>query len=162
MQLFYIKDRLKQYLKENKISVYRLEQSCGFSKSYLHNLGFKIPIDKINRICEALPRLNREWLIFGRGEMINPNVETFVVDEPLFLDRSSAPVLSKSINSFHVCIRLEGFFNADVNASSENEAILAVKRLMYKISPKKLQEYIGLHETDIKTEILNKNETSSE
>jgi len=159
--------RLKQYLDETGITIRRLERACGFNNAYFRTMKFCLPADRINRVCAALPRLNREWLISGNGNMINTETNVSSIEEPVFLDniperKFPNPVINNDVKSFHVKIQLEGIFEADVLAMSENDAILSVRRMMYKMPSIKLCKHIGLHETDIKTEILNKNETSSE
>ena len=71
MELYQIKDRLLKYLETRHMSVYRLEKTCGFSKSYFKNMDFNVPETKLDVILQALPDLNREWLLNGTGEMTN-------------------------------------------------------------------------------------------
>lgn len=151
----FVGDRLKQYLNENNISIYRLEHACGLSNGYFRNVGFNLPVDKIDLICKVLPRLNRKWLITGKGEMINSNVEVFAVEEPIaFVDETPKsppqPVIDNTVKDYQVEIHFEGVFKADVRAISENEAVLSVKQAAYKMPLGKLAKQIGLHDTDIK------------
>lgn len=90
--------------------------------------------------------------------MINTETSVSSIEEPVFLGnipkhRLLAPFINNDAKSFHVKIQLEGVFEADVLAVSENDAILSVKRMMYKMPSIKLCKHIGLHETDVKTEI---------
>ena len=90
--------------------------------------------------------------------MINTETNVSSIEEPIFLDiiperKFPAPIVNNDVKSFHVKIQLEGVFEADVLAMSENDAILSVKRMMYKMPSIKLCKHIGLHETDVKTEI---------
>lgn len=67
----FIKDRIKQYLKFKRISQSEFSASIGVSNAYIPSIRRGIQPDKIARIQVAYPDLNIEWLITGRGEMLN-------------------------------------------------------------------------------------------
>ncbi len=51
------------------MSVNRLERIAGLTKRYLNNVHYLVPMDKVQMILDALPDLNRDWLLEGKGEM---------------------------------------------------------------------------------------------
>ena len=167
----FIGDRLQQYLKENEISIYRLERSCKFANGYFKNVKFCLPIDRINCICRVLPRLNRKWLLSGEGEMLNPEIDRFSVDEPIG-PHSIIPLTKDTVDrlceafpqinreclvsgngeilnpSFRIAVHLEGVFVSDIQAPSQEEAILKTKDMISNMSPEELLQHIELKETN--------------
>lgn len=66
-----IKERLYNYISHKKMRNSEFERLAGLSNGYLNNLKHTPGIDKIENILRAFPDLNREWLLTGRGNMIN-------------------------------------------------------------------------------------------
>jgi len=67
--------RLHQFVKSRSISYKKFGDSVGFksgalSKIFNDNMGFGV--EKLINIFHRYPEANSEWLMFGRGEMINP------------------------------------------------------------------------------------------
>lgn len=44
---------------------------CGLSNGYFKNTKGKISVEKLEKILNAFPDVNREWLISGTGDMYN-------------------------------------------------------------------------------------------
>lgn len=66
--------RIKQYIDFKGISIAAFERSIGMSNaSFGKSLknGGSIGCDKIEKILNVYPDLNLEWLITGKGEMLN-------------------------------------------------------------------------------------------
>lgn len=67
-------DRLYQYLECNSISAYAFEHACGLSNGYLGK-QFKgkgtVGSAVLVKIKKHYPELNVQWLITGKGNMIN-------------------------------------------------------------------------------------------
>lgn len=85
MTRYQIKDNLLVYLNSIELSINKLEQLCGFSSRYLSHANFNVPADKLDRILRALPGLNREWLLSGKGEMMN-NYPTTTYEKTVSFD----------------------------------------------------------------------------
>lgn len=66
-----MKERLKEYLKISRITQREFCDAIGVVHSYLSSVNKDIPNRKILKIKELYPDLNIEWLVTGRGEMIN-------------------------------------------------------------------------------------------
>lgn len=74
-----VRDRILYYVDVLNVSKSKFEREAGLSNSYLNNLKDDIvPKPRIiERILDAYPNLNREWLMTGKGEMekpLNPEV----------------------------------------------------------------------------------------
>lgn len=66
-----VKERLIIYLKHKKIGQNRFEAIAGIANGYISHLGNSPGIDKLTKILNAAPDLNRTWLLAGTGEMLN-------------------------------------------------------------------------------------------
>lgn len=63
------RDRINELLKELHISRAEFERICGLSNGYTRNLGKTPGAEKLEQILKAFPRINRNWLLTGEGEM---------------------------------------------------------------------------------------------
>lgn len=66
-----VKERIKLFLQHLKIGQNNFEAKVGWSNGYINNTK-NISADKLNQVVNEYPQLNIEWLITGKGEMINP------------------------------------------------------------------------------------------
>ncbi len=66
-----MKKRLVQFAtKYLEISVHRFEKTCGLSNSYCNNSNV-IGSNAKKKIMDAYPGLNIDWVITGKGQMLN-------------------------------------------------------------------------------------------
>ena len=72
-----VKQRLIRYLAFKNIPNAKFEKVCGLCNGYVSGIRRSIGPDKLKSITEKYPDLNREWLLFGEGEMLNPGYTTF-------------------------------------------------------------------------------------
>ncbi len=70
-----VKDRLKAYIKSQGLKTRSFEISIGASNGYVNGLVNTIGPKYLNKILEIYPNLNREWLLFGEGNMLLSDVE---------------------------------------------------------------------------------------
>ena len=66
-----IKERIKKFIQHNNLAVSRFEEMCGLSNGYIASMRRGFGQDKLNNVLNAFPDLNREWLLYGEGEMLN-------------------------------------------------------------------------------------------
>lgn len=66
-----MKERLKEYLKISRITQREFCDTIGVVHSYLSSINKDIPNRKLLKIKEIYPDLNIEWLVTGRGNMLN-------------------------------------------------------------------------------------------
>lgn len=64
-----VKDRLLRFLQEEKISNSEFSRRMGLSPAYVGAMRKSMPEEKVSRLMELYPRLNRDWLLYGEGEM---------------------------------------------------------------------------------------------
>lgn len=65
-----VKDRLLRYISEKNMTVRDFERSVALSNGYVSSIRKSIGHDKLESITEKYPDLNRDWLLFGEGEML--------------------------------------------------------------------------------------------
>lgn len=64
-----VKDRLLQFLKAEKISKAEFARRMGVSVAYVSAMRKSLPEEKVIHMSEIFPTLNRNWLLYGEGEM---------------------------------------------------------------------------------------------
>lgn len=65
-----IKGRLISYLELKGISKAEFGRRIGVSGAYITSMRKSIQPDKLKLISEEFPDLNRDWLLYGEGEML--------------------------------------------------------------------------------------------
>lgn len=65
-----VKERLVAFLKFRNIPHSRFEKKCGLCNGYVNSIRKGIGVEKLDTILRAYPELNRNWLLFGEGEML--------------------------------------------------------------------------------------------
>ena len=66
-----IKERTLEFIKYKEISVKEFEIRCGMSNGYVSSMRKGFGADKLGNVLSAFPELNREWLLYGEGEMLS-------------------------------------------------------------------------------------------
>lgn len=65
-----VKDRTIEFVKFKGITMKTFELRCGLSTGYVTSMRKGFGADKLNNVLTAFPELNRDWLLYGEGEMI--------------------------------------------------------------------------------------------
>lgn len=71
-----LKDRVYFFIESQKISKSEFERRCGLSNGYVNAMREGFGTKKLEQVLRAFPQLNREWLLFGEGEMISDPPQT--------------------------------------------------------------------------------------
>ena len=66
-----IKERTLEFIKYKNISVKEFETRCGLSNGYVTAMRKGYGADKLSNVLTAYPELNRDWLLYNEGEMLN-------------------------------------------------------------------------------------------
>lgn len=64
-----VKDRLLRFLQAEKISNSEFSRQMGLSPAYVGAMRKSMPEEKVARLMELYPNLNRDWLLYGEGDM---------------------------------------------------------------------------------------------
>jgi len=67
-----IQDRIRQFIEYKGISIREFERVCGLGNAFVRNIKKTISVDKVERILQAYPEINRDWLLAGKGGMLSP------------------------------------------------------------------------------------------
>lgn len=67
-----VKKRIYAFIESKGIPVKRFEELCGLSNGYISSMRKGFGKDKLNNVLKMFPELNRDWLIYGEGEMLKP------------------------------------------------------------------------------------------
>lgn len=74
-----MKERLLKFLEYLGIGQLKFEMKTGLSRGFVNKVADNITLKSVNKICEAYPQLNRNWLLTGEGSMLNNESATDVV-----------------------------------------------------------------------------------
>lgn len=90
-----VKQRIIKFIKYKNLTQREFERICLLGNGYITNIRKSFGAEKLQNITLQFPELNREWLLYGEGEMIKSEVvseENNVEDAVIvpFIDRSSA------------------------------------------------------------------------
>lgn len=66
-----LKNRTIQFLEHLGIGQKAFEKKVGISNGYVNNMGESIGSKILNKINNTYPELNTDWLLTGKGEMLN-------------------------------------------------------------------------------------------
>jgi len=91
--------RIKQYIDFKKLTIRTFEKTTGMSNgsfsSQLKN-NKTIGVDKLENILRTYPEINPQWLLTGKGNMINslfPNEKNTPKATTLVQERESEPII---------------------------------------------------------------------
>jgi len=65
-----IKERVLAYIRHRGITIKKFEESCGLSSGYISSMRHGFGRNKLSNVLSTYPDLNREWLLYGEGEML--------------------------------------------------------------------------------------------
>jgi len=65
-----IKERILIFVDYKKISVSQFEKASNLSNGYISNMRKNFSAEKLSYVLKAFPDLNRDWLIYGEGDML--------------------------------------------------------------------------------------------
>lgn len=65
-----IKNRTKEFIEHKGLTVSGFEEMCNLSNGYVSSMRKGYGREKLNNVLNAFPDLNRDWLLYGEGDMI--------------------------------------------------------------------------------------------
>lgn len=107
-----VKDRTLEFIKFKGLTMKAFEQRCDLSTGYVTSMRKGYGSEKLNNVLTAFPELNREWLLYGEGDMLSstssaqpqPSVknERVVDDEAYKVPLVPISALGGSLNDFNL------------------------------------------------------------
>lgn len=65
-----IKNRTKKFIEYKGLTVSGFEELCDLSNGYISSMRKGYGREKLNNVLNTFPDLNRDWLLYGEGDMI--------------------------------------------------------------------------------------------
>lgn len=127
-----VKERLLSFVKYNGMSNLAFEKACGLSNGYLRNFKGNLGNDKLASILAAFPDLNKDWLLYGEGSMLNTPEQDTPVPEQTAPSGSLLDYLQKKIAELEG--KIEKLNDEKAELLQEN-AILKYENMM--LTPRK-------------------------
>lgn len=88
-----VKDRLNEYIKVKNITVREFERGANLSNGYVSSIRRGIGRDSLDKILEQYTDLNRDWLLYGEGKMLNQDQSNANAEEILPAGWMNVPVV---------------------------------------------------------------------
>lgn len=95
------KERIIQFCKYKGIPVKQFEQKCGMSNGYVSSMRRSLGLDKLSNVLSAFPEIDRDWLLYGEGEMIKTSADTQVNQDPFAL-KTDAGKTTRSVPLYEI------------------------------------------------------------
>lgn len=86
-----VKERLQEFLKEEGISASEFSRRMDLSPAYLASMRKSMPEEKVEKLIRIFPQLNRDWLLYGEGEMYREIKDAGI--NPRHLHRHLVPLI---------------------------------------------------------------------
>lgn len=65
-----VKDRILEFIGSKNIPIKQFEERCSLSNGYVSSMRKGFGVGKLENVLSEFPELNREWILFGEGEML--------------------------------------------------------------------------------------------
>lgn len=69
-----VKDRLLEFIRYLDIPILVFEKNCSMSNGYVSSIRKGLGHKKLQEVLNRYPQLNKEWLLEGKGKMLNDSV----------------------------------------------------------------------------------------
>lgn len=106
-----VKERLQLFLKEERISASEFARKMDLSPTYLASMRKSMPEEKVERLVTLFPQINRDWLLYGEGEMYRDMGNTEI--DPHRLHRHMVPLLPTQAKAGSFDMYAEGVTEGD-------------------------------------------------
>ena len=90
------KERTLRFITHKGLSVKKFEEMCGLSNGYLNSMKSGYGNNKLSQVLRAFPELNRDWLVYGEGEMLVQEQNEMSLSQPAEA-RGEAPLTESAL-----------------------------------------------------------------
>lgn len=70
-----VKSRLLELLRKKRMTQTEFARRLGVSPTYIGAMRRSLPDDRMRKLMQIFPDLNRDWLLYGEGDMLLPACE---------------------------------------------------------------------------------------
>ena len=102
-----VKERLQQFLKAEGISGSEFSRKMDLSPAYVASMRKGMPMDKVEKLIQLYPQLNRDWLLYGEGKMYREELEDKGIDLHR-LDRQLVPLVPTQAEAGSLSLYADG------------------------------------------------------
>lgn len=99
-----IKSRTYLFVNHKGLTIKKFEELCGLSSGYVSSMRKGFGRGKLNNVLTVFPDLNREWLLYGEGEMLVSETPT---EEKIEEIPNVAPAVAGCVDCRILQVRLE-------------------------------------------------------
>jgi SOS-response transcriptional repressor LexA len=87
-----VKERLLDFINYKQITNKLFELTAGLSNGYINNFDGNFRTKTLEKVLTAYPELNRNWLLYGEGEMLVADTTPRIVDAAIISDNEEVEV----------------------------------------------------------------------
>ena len=91
-----INERIYAFIDFKDISIKKFEELCDLSNGYISSMRKGFGRDKLNNVLTIFPDLNRDWLLYGEGDMLKSN--NTIINSPVGNNSTQIAGNSNNIN----------------------------------------------------------------
>lgn len=84
-----IKERTIEFIRHKGIKMKTFEERCGLSTGYVTSMRSGYGSEKLKNVLSAFPELNRDWLLYGEGNMLSEEMP----------DQGSAAIVNNQVGN---------------------------------------------------------------
>ena len=117
-----IKDRLTKFLEYKGFGQLKFEQGAGLGRGFVNKVGFNINAKSLEKIANAYPDLNIDWLRTGHGNMLVGDSEETLYNEP-----NNEREETRQVNNPSMAAKLVYLLPIAAQGGSLNDFVLSVK-----------------------------------
>ena len=99
-----IKSRTYLFVNHKGLTMKKFEELCGLSSGYVSSMRKGFGRGKLDNVLTAFPDLNREWLLYGEGEMLVSETPT---EEKIEEISPAIPAVNECLDCRILQVRLE-------------------------------------------------------
>lgn len=99
-----IKSRTYLFVKHKGLTMKKFEELCGLSSGYVSSMRKGFGRGKLDNVLTTFPDLNREWLLYGEGEMLVSETPT---EEKIEEISPAVPAVNECLDCRILQVRLE-------------------------------------------------------
>ncbi len=124
------KEKLKQFLKEQRIPFTTFTSEVGVSQGFL-NSGSSLGVDKLKMILIKYPQLSLDWLLFSKGQMVLKEKTDEEISLEDRLERIESSILNlTSLNSKKSIIEE---LKSELNSLDEDRGVMSDETLIQQL-----------------------------
>lgn len=146
-----VKERLIKFIKSIRFTQKEFCDSIGVCRSYVSTIRQSLAPDKLSKIRERYPELNIEWLLTGKGEMLNSNK---AVSGGVVVTNNGQINGNNNMNVTHTHSSSSAEQSDEDVPMSEVEEIPVVPRKLYNETNVDVLEYVNEHNVNTSPSVL--------